>query len=134
MKDDMLAVFNQMYLDVRIMEQLKHGIWVCIPKTDIPSTPADCRPITWLKTEHKILAHFRANRLRPALSDMLHPSQDCGVSGNTIFDAVKTVRDAIAYAELTHAPLCSISLHFRAGINRIFHTYLLATLNYMVAA
>jgi len=45
-KHDMLAVFNQKYLDVRIMEQMKHGILVCIPKTDIPSTPADCRQIT----------------------------------------------------------------------------------------
>ena len=44
MKDDMLAQFNQMYLDGRIMEQQKHGIVVCIAKTDIPTTPADYRP------------------------------------------------------------------------------------------
>lgn len=43
---NMPAVLNQMYLDFRIMEALKHGILVCIPKTDIPSTPADSRPIT----------------------------------------------------------------------------------------
>jgi len=65
---------------------------------------------------------------------MLYPSQDCGVSGNTIFDAVTTVGNAITYAELTYAQLCCISLDFRAGFNKIFHTYLLVTLNYMAAA
>jgi hypothetical protein len=45
-KYDTLAVFNQKYLDVRIMEQMKHGIVVCIPKADISSTPVDCRLIT----------------------------------------------------------------------------------------
>jgi len=46
MKDDMLAQFSQMYLDSRVMEQQKHGIVVCISKTDILTKPADYRPIT----------------------------------------------------------------------------------------
>ena len=43
--------------------------------------------------------------------------------GNTIFDAVATVRGAVAYAELTHAPLCIISLDFTAAFDGISHTY-----------
>jgi hypothetical protein len=70
----MLFLHSQMYLDGRIMEQQKYGIVVCIPKTDIPTTPADYRPITLLKY-CKILARILANRLRPTLSDLLHPSQ-----------------------------------------------------------
>jgi len=65
-------------------------------RTDIPNTPADYRPVIWLNTGYKILALITANQIRPTLSDMLHPSQYCGVSCNTIFDAVMTVRDAIA--------------------------------------
>jgi len=71
----MLPPFNQMYLDGWIMEQQKHGIVVCIPKTDSPTTPTDCRPIILLNTDYKILALIIANRLRPALSDLLHRSQ-----------------------------------------------------------
>jgi len=41
------------------------------------------------------------NRLWRTLSYMWYPSQYCGVSGNTILDTVKTVRDAIAYTGLT---------------------------------
>jgi hypothetical protein len=42
-KYDMLALFNQMHLDCRIMEP-KHDIVVCIHKADIPTTPADSKP------------------------------------------------------------------------------------------
>jgi len=54
---------------------------------------------------------------------MLHPSQYCGVTGNTTFKAVATVRDAIAYAELTHAPLRILSFDYTAVFGRISHTY-----------
>jgi hypothetical protein len=120
----MLALFNQMYLDGPIMEKQKHGIVMCLPKTDIPTTPADYRPITLLNTDYKILSHIIVNRLRPALSDTLHPSQYGGVPGNTIFDAVASVWDAIAYTELTHASLCILSLDFTAAFDRNSHNYL----------
>jgi hypothetical protein len=100
---DMLALINQMYLEGRIMEPQKHGTVVCIPKTSAPNTPVDYKPITLLNTDYKILARIVANRLRPTLSELLHPSQYCGVLGKTIFDVVATTRDAIAYVELTHA-------------------------------
>jgi len=110
------------------MEQRKHDIVVCIPKTDIPTTTADYRPITSLNTGYKILARIIANRLRPTRSDMLHPSQYCAVPGNTIFDAVATVRDAVAYAELTSTPLCILSLDFTADFEGISLTYRLRML------
>jgi len=60
---------------------------------------------------------------------MLHPSQYCAVRGNTICDAVATVRDAVAYAELTHAPLRIHSLDLTAAFDGISHTYRLRMLN-----
>jgi hypothetical protein len=64
------------------------------------------------------------NGLRPTLSDMILPSQYYGVPGNTIFNAMASVRDAIAYAGLTHAALCILSLDFTAAFDGISHTYL----------
>jgi len=70
-------------------------------------------PITLLHTDYKILARLIAARLRPILAKLFHPSQYCRVRVNKIFDAVATVRDAIAYAE---------------NFGRISHIYLLTVL------
>lgn len=122
--------YSKLYLDGRIMEQQKHDIVVCIPKTDIPTTKADYRPITLLNIGYTILTRIIANRLRPTLPDMLHPSQYCAVPGDTISDAVATVQDAVACAQLTHASLCILSLDFTAAFDGISHTYRLRTLKH----
>jgi hypothetical protein len=117
----MLALLNRMYLDGRIMGPQQYGILVCIPKTDSPNIPADYRPITLLNTDYKILARVVASRLRPTLSEVLHRSQHCGLPGNAIFAVMANVRDAIAYVERTHAPLCIISLDFTVAFDNISH-------------
>jgi hypothetical protein len=121
-QDDMLDLINLMYMGGRIMEQQKQVIVVCISNTSAPTAPVDYRPITLLKTDYKILAKIITNRLRPTFSELLHPNQYRGVRGTTIFVAVATMRDSIAYAELTHAPLCILSLDSSAAIDRISHT------------
>jgi hypothetical protein len=67
-KVDVLDSFNQMYLEVPIIQKEKHGTLMFIRKTDIPTTPAGYRQIIWLKTEYKIFACIRTKRERPALS------------------------------------------------------------------
>ena len=79
---------------IRASEIRSHSLH---PENARPHTPEDYRSITLLKTDYKILARLIAARVRPILAELLHPSQYCGVPGNTIFDAVATVRDAIAY-------------------------------------
>ena len=53
-KDDMLVICNQTYLDERIIEKQKHGFVLCTPNTDIPSTSANYRPISLVNTDYKI--------------------------------------------------------------------------------
>ena len=121
----MLVIFYRMFLDGRIMEQHKHGIVVCIHKNEFPTTPANYEPITWVNTDYRILACIRSNRLRSTVFDMLRPIHYFGVPGTTTFDALTAVRDAIAYVELPHGPLCTLSLNFTEAFDKIFHTYLL---------
>ena len=64
------------------------------------------------------------NRLRPILDKLLHRSQHCGVAGRGIFDAVAMIRDSIAYAEMSHVPLCILCLDFTEAFDRIAHRYL----------
>ena len=79
-----------------------------------------------VNTDYKILARIMANRIRPTLEELLHPRQYCGRPGNTIFEALSTLREAVAFAEVTRKPLCIISLDFGEAFDRISHKYLLA--------
>jgi hypothetical protein len=125
---DLLELFTRMFSDGDITTQQKEGVIVCIPKKATPRQLRDYRPITLLNTDYKILARLIANRIAEVLEGLIRPSQHCGVRGKTIFEAASTVRDVIAYAEVTRKPLCVISIDFMEAFDRISHDYLFANL------
>ena len=74
------------------------------------------------------MARIIAYRLRPMMEELLHPSQYREVPGKTIFEAMVTVREALAQAEVTRVPLCVLSLDFQEAFHRISHQYPFTTL------
>jgi len=120
----MRTLFTQMLRDRQLSERQKQWVLVCIPNNARPHKREDYSPITLLNTVYKILVRLISAGVRPILAELLHPSQYCYVPGNTIFDAVATVRDAIAYAESTRRPFYWVSLDFKQVFDRISHTYL----------
>jgi len=96
----------------------------CLPKARGNQTPKDYHPITLLKSDYKILSSVIAHRLRPLLAEHFTETQFCGVPVTTIFDAVATVRDTIAYAESRMIPLFLLSLNFKNAFDRFAHDYL----------
>jgi hypothetical protein len=129
-KNDMPTVMNHIYVDGLLTEQQKQGKIVCLPKTSHATgiQVDDYRSLTLLNIDYKILARIIANRLRPWLAELLKPSQHCGLRGNTVFEAVAAVREAIAYAEVTNAPLCFVTIDFKEAFDKISHSYLFAML------
>jgi hypothetical protein len=121
---DLLELLNQMFLHKKITLQQKHGIIVCLPKSNGDRTPEGYRPISLLSTEYKILAPIMARRLLLVLQEHLHNSQFCGIPGNSFLEAVSPVRDAITYSNRTGTPLCVLSLDFQNAFDRISHQYL----------
>ena len=126
-KDDLCDVLNQMMLHEPTDMQQNKGIIVCLPKQNGKQTLKGYRPITLLNTDYKILARIIAQHIRPVM-ERLHESQYCGVQGNNIFDAVTTIREAIAQAEVTGTPICVLSLDFMEAFDRISHKYHFAVL------
>jgi hypothetical protein len=102
-----------MLFDGAITPQQKLGTIVCLPKHGPMLTPADRLPITVLNSNYKLLTRILARRLRPLIDLHLKSTQYCGVTGNTIFDAVATVRDVAAYTENIHLQLCILTLDFQ---------------------
>jgi hypothetical protein len=127
-KDCLLTIMNQMYMKGTILESQKHDIIVCIPKTNKPTNPEDYRPLPLMKTDFKFLSIIIANRLRPWLNDLLHPSQYCGVHGNNILGALAPLLKTIAHSELTNTPSCILSIDFNQAFDNIAHSYLYAVL------
>lgn len=70
------------------------------------------------------MSRILADRLNPWLTTLLYPSQHCGIRGQTVFEALATVRDAIAYAEYSRSKLCLLSLDFKEAFDYITHSYL----------
>jgi len=114
LKEEMLEIFTQMLVKQKLTEFQKRGVIVCIPKSDKAVAPD--------------LARIVEGRIRPALVEVLHASQHCGVPGKSIFDTVATVRDAVVYAEMVNAPLCVLSLDFKEALHKISHKYLFTIL------
>jgi hypothetical protein len=121
---DMLAIMNQMFMDEKLMYSQKHGIIVSLKKIPLPTQPEDYRPLTLMNADFKILARIIANRIHPWINDLLHPSQHCGVQDNNISGAISAIRDTIAEAELTHIPVCILSLDLKGAFDYIAHSYL----------
>jgi hypothetical protein len=117
-------------MEKMITPKQKHGIIVCLPKHNGAQKPIDVRSITLLNADYKILARILAHRLRPLLAEHMKTHQFYGVPGNNIMDAVATVRDVIAKAEVTRTPLCVLSLDFQDAFDRISHQYLFSILQY----
>jgi hypothetical protein len=116
-----------MFVPGNLTEQ-KRGVVVGITKTR-SFQPSDYRPITLFSTDYKILARIVAKRVRPTLEDLMHPSQFCGRPGNTILEALASVREAVAEAEVRRKPMCILTLDFRDAFDRISHKYLLDILH-----
>jgi len=81
-----------------------------------------------MHTDYKLFTRIIANRLRPWLAGILQPRQHCGLPGNTVFDAVATVRDAVACAEAAGISLCVLTIDFKEAFDKISHSYLCALL------
>jgi hypothetical protein len=62
------------------------------------------------------------------MPDLIQNSQHCGLMGNSVFEAIATLRDVAAYAEVTRSPICVLDFDFQGAFDNISHEYLLKVL------
>jgi hypothetical protein len=105
----MLEIFNQMLVE-KLTELQKRGVIVCIPKSDKAVAPDNFRPITLLNSDYKILALIVEGRIRPALVEVIHASQYCGVTGkiNLRRGSISARRSGIC-RDGEHTAMCTIT-------------------------
>jgi hypothetical protein len=103
-KDDMVDIFNGMYLDDRIHDTQKHVVIVCITKSANANNFDEHRPLTLLNDDLKIFTRILANRLKPWIANIPSLDQYCGTRDSTIYEAQAMIRDVRAYTETTMTP------------------------------
>jgi hypothetical protein len=118
-KTELLQIKNDINMNHDRQDQQKHGLLVCLPKHKQAIRMNEYRPLTFLNTDIKLLARIIAKRLKPWMPDLLSPNQHCCVAGTTVFDALATIRDAVAFAEVTHKPMCRVSLDFQGAFRSV---------------
>jgi hypothetical protein len=117
-----------MFFDRATTPQQKLGTIVCLPNSCPITHAGRPTPNNTLKYGLQDLGTIITRRLRPLLSLHLKATQYFGVPGNTIFDAVATVRDVIAHAEHEKLPVCVLTLDFQRAFDRLSHEYLFTIL------
>ena len=58
------------------------------------------------------------------MQDLLQSSLNCGLMGNSVFEAIATIRDAASYAEVTRSPLCVLTIDFQGAFDNLSYEYL----------
>jgi hypothetical protein len=123
-KTDLLQILNEIYIKSNLTATQKQGKIVCIPKKKQAQQMEDYRPVIIQNTDFKLLTSIISNRLKLMLPDLLPNRQHCGIAGSSIFDAIASIKDAVAYAEEKKKPLCLLSLDFRGAFDNISHEYM----------
>jgi hypothetical protein len=124
-KRNMLNVMNTVLTLDDLPPTMTDGVVVCTPKTPHPATTEEYRLLTLLNPDTRIFARVLANRMRPFLWEVLHPSQYGGGGGdNTILDALTVLRETVTMAEMGNAPMCI----FKNTFDNIAHDYLFSVL------
>ena len=90
--------------------------------------PKNYRPISLLNVDYKILTKVLCNRLRPLLSELIHPDQTCAVPGRSITDSCYLIRDQIEFCNKRNSPGILLSVDQEKAFDRVNHYYLIKTL------
>ena len=116
-----------MYTKGVISDYQKFGTIACIPKQPRATQVEHYRPLTILNIDFKLVTRIIANRLRPWMQGLLQSSQHCGPVGNSLFEAIANIRDAVAFAEVTRSPLCVLTIEYQGAFD-VSHEYLFEVL------
>ena len=82
-------------------------------------------PISLVNVDAKLVSKTLAKRLEKVLPEVIHFNQNAFVKGRTIFDAIRTINDAIEYARYKDLPGILIALDFKKAFDSLNLNFLL---------
>jgi hypothetical protein len=97
---------------------------VCLPKAGKTDNPLGYRPIALLNTDYKVFMRLLATRLKPALPNMIAPSQGGFVPGRDIHNVIDLFAGAQRHATETDAETVAVLLDIQKAYDSLDRTFL----------
>ncbi|KAL0389455.1 UNVERIFIED_CONTAM: hypothetical protein Scaly_0302600 [Sesamum calycinum] len=109
----------------RMLRQLNHTIIALVPKSEHSPSVADYRPISCCNVIYKVITKIIADRLSPALEQLIDSSQAAFVGGRNITDNIFLAQEnGSAVLEETDFTCCTINVDLRKAFDSVSWAFL----------
>ena len=120
-----LKMIEESHRNKQLPPSLNRSYITIIPKDSPDKTQLkNYRPISLLNIDYKIISKTITNKLKPYMSKLIHPDQQCAVQGRKIQNHLHFIRDFITYTQDKPTPGAIISLDQEKAFDRVSHEYL----------
>ena len=125
---DMLSEVNEQR---ELHQTARNGVINMIPKAQKnPKILANLRPITILNTDYKILEKVIANRLEPAMHNIINSDQRGFIKGRRISTNIRMIFELMQFAEKHNLEAFILQLDFQKCFDKIDFSALIGALSY----
>ena len=93
----------------------------------------NCRPISLLNYDYKIILKTLTNRLGTVMDTLVHEDQTCAVKGRSIFDNVHLHRNIIDYVEQKELPCIFLNLDPEKAFDRVSYDFMFKCLEFVLS-
>ncbi|KAL0307069.1 UNVERIFIED_CONTAM: Retrovirus-related Pol polyprotein from type-2 retrotransposable element R2DM [Sesamum radiatum] len=109
----------------RMLRQLNHTVIALVPKSEHSPSVADYRPISCCNMIYKVITKIIADRLSPALVQLIDSSQAAFVGGRNITDNIFLAQEMVRpYSRKRISPRCTINVDLRKAFDSVSWTFL----------
>lgn len=110
---------------------IRRGVISLIPKRDRDQLKIEnWRPITLLTCDYKILAKAFANKMRPALEEIIDPDPTGFMRNRNISDNIRKIMEVVNYAHNMQIEAVIVSLDYQKCFDYLEHSAILEALKY----
>ncbi|KAL0336501.1 UNVERIFIED_CONTAM: Retrovirus-related Pol polyprotein from type-2 retrotransposable element R2DM [Sesamum radiatum] len=113
-----------------MLQQLNHTIIALVPKSEHSPSVTDYRSISCCNVIYKVITKIIADRLSPALEQLIDSSQAAFVGGRNITDNIFLAQEMVRqYSRKRISPCCTINVDIRKAFDSVSWTFLSDALN-----
>ncbi|KAL0329452.1 UNVERIFIED_CONTAM: Retrovirus-related Pol polyprotein from type-2 retrotransposable element R2DM [Sesamum radiatum] len=118
----LVTIRHQEWADVTTAQ---HTIIALVPKSEHSPSVADYRPISCCNVIYKVITKIIADRLSPALMQLIDRSQAAFVGGRNITDNIFLAQEMVRqYSRKRISPRCTINVDLRKAFDSVSWTFL----------